>query len=179
MRPSEYPEVGARLALRELLRVQVDMHLKTLLCLPLPERGLQSGCNLTAATLAVNIIAGASVLFWDSSPEALHDRRDRRRRFLALAQAKYPWNTTDAADAQLGSELLWDHTRNPLSPDPPIGVAGWREMGPATSLCVASGRSAGVIGGRGLFGPRGWLGSSVFRAAGIAPGRADGLLGCQ
>jgi hypothetical protein len=118
MLPSAYPEVGPRSALRELLRVQVDMQLadlRTLLCLPRDEPGLDGGCNLTAATLAANIIAGASVLFWNSSLEELKPSRDRGKRFTGLMTAHYPWSPQDAVDAELGAKLLWDHTRNPLS----------------------------------------------------------------
>lgn len=118
MLPSAYPEVGDRPSLRRLLEVQVDMQLAdlgTLLCLPREEPGLGGGCNLTAATLAANIIAGASVLFWDSTLEALKPGPGRGKRFTGLMTAHYPWSSQDAVDAQLGAKLLWDHTRNPLS----------------------------------------------------------------
>lgn len=118
MLPSAYPEIGERRALRRLLEVQVDMQvadLATLLCLPRDEPGLGGGCNLTATTLAANIIAGTSVLFWESSVEALHKRGDRGKRFTRLMTTHYPWSRHDAVDAQFGAKLLWDHTRNPLS----------------------------------------------------------------
>lgn len=118
MLPSAYPELGERPALRELLRIQVDMQFadpSTLLCLPRDESGLGGGCNLSAATLAANIIAGASVLFWRSSIAALTNRRGRGERFTSLMTAKYPWMPDDAVEPEFGAELLWDHTRNPLS----------------------------------------------------------------
>jgi hypothetical protein len=116
--PSEYPEVQPYPSLRRLLKTQVDMQvadLQTLLCLPREEDGLGAGCNLTAAVLAVNIAAGASVLFWKASIEALKRRGDRGRRFTELMVAKYPWSRQDAVDAGLGTRLLWDYARNPLS----------------------------------------------------------------
>ena len=117
--PSEYPEVVRWPSIRELLRIQVDMQfadLRTLLCLPRPdEPGLGAGCNLTAATLAFNIIAGASVLFWESSVEAIERRGDRGPRFRALIEAKYPWSAHDVVDAEFGSELMWDWARSPLT----------------------------------------------------------------
>jgi hypothetical protein len=116
--PSQYPEAQPYPALRRLLEVQVDMQfgdLKTLLCLPREEEGLGAGCNLTAATLAVNLIAGASVLFWRSGVEALAKRGDRTKRFNDLMVALYPWSHDDAVNAELGAKLLWDYTRNPLS----------------------------------------------------------------
>lgn len=131
MLPSGYPEIGPRPALRELLRIQVDMQLadlRTLLCLPRREPGLDGGCNLTAATLATNVIAGASVLFWNSSVEALRLRRDRGKRFTDLMVAHYPWSSYDAVDAEFGAKLLWDHTRNPLSHT--LGVGKQAELFP-------------------------------------------------
>lgn len=116
--PSEYPEVAQWPRVRELLRIQVDMQfadLATLLCLPRDEAGLGAGCNLTAATLAFNIVAGASVLFWESSIEGFEDRRSRGRRFTGLMTAKYPWSPDDAVDAESGAELMWDYTRSPLT----------------------------------------------------------------
>lgn len=116
--PSAYPEVGDRPALRKLLRIQVDMQvtdLATLLCLPREEPGLDGGCNLTATMLATNIIAGASVLFWNSSVEALRNRGDRGKRFTDVVTVHYPWLANDAVTPELGAKLLWDHARNPLS----------------------------------------------------------------
>jgi hypothetical protein len=78
--PSEFPEVADYPHLQRLLELQINMQfvdLRTLLRLPMFEHGLEGGCNLTATTLLCNIIAGASVLFWDSSPEALEKRGER------------------------------------------------------------------------------------------------------
>jgi hypothetical protein len=124
--PSQYPEVGDRPALRELLAVQVDMQvadLGTLLCLPRPELGLMCGCNLTATTLAATIIAGASVLFWRASPEAFTKRGDRGQRFQSLVKEMYPWSGEDAIEGKLGARLLWDLARNPLSHTLGVGEA--------------------------------------------------------
>jgi hypothetical protein len=118
MLPSAYPEVLDRPALQEILRVQVDMQfvdLKTLLQLPRPTDGLEGGCNLTAAALVTSLIAGASVLFWRASIDALTQRGDRSERFRSLVAAKYPWCDLDDVDGELGARLLWDYTRNPLS----------------------------------------------------------------
>lgn len=117
--PSGYPEVARWSSIRELLRIQVDMQfadLRTLLCLPRQdEPGLGAGCNLTAAMLAFNIITGASVLFWESSMEAIERRGDRGPRFRSLVQAKYPWTGKDEVDAESGGELMWDWARSPLT----------------------------------------------------------------
>jgi hypothetical protein len=114
--PPSYPEVGPRPALRELLGVQIDMQLadlSTLLRMPRDEPGLGAGCKLTAATLPMNVIAGASVLFWKSSIESLEQRAGRGKRFKDLMRAKYPQSADDAVDAEFAAELMWDYTRAP------------------------------------------------------------------
>ncbi len=118
MFPSQYPEVQSYPSLRRLLQAQVDMQvadLKTLLCLPRDDEGLGAGCNLTATVLAVNLAAGASVLFWRASIEALESRGDRSRRFTDLMVTMYPWSDEDSVGGDLGTRLLWDYARNPLS----------------------------------------------------------------
>lgn len=118
--PSEYSEVRRRPAIRELLRIEVDMQfadLRTLLCLPRDEPGLGAGCNLTASTLALNIVAGASVLFWESSVDAFNERGDRGQRFKRLLEAKYPWSNEDGIDPDDGAKLMWaTHATRSLTP---------------------------------------------------------------
>jgi hypothetical protein len=118
MLPSQYPETQPYPALRRLLEIQVDMQvadLKTLLCLPRDEDGLRAGCNLTAVALVANILAGASVIFWESSLAALEDRRGRAARFRKLVMTHYPWDDLDEVNAELGTKLLWAYARNPLA----------------------------------------------------------------
>ena len=132
--PSQYPEVVPYPLLRRLLQAQADMlfgDLRTLLCLPGEADGLDAGCNLTAAVLAVNIAAGASVLFWDSSIEALEKRGDRKRRFDELMGAMYPWGDDDAVNAELGAKLLYDYARSPLTHT--LGIGKTRRLFPGIS----------------------------------------------
>ena len=78
MLPSEYPEVQAYPNLKQLLTVQVDMQFKDLrTLLELPKTEGQGGCNLTAAGVLFNVIAGSSVCFYEASAEALTRRGDR------------------------------------------------------------------------------------------------------
>ena len=131
MFPSQYPEVAPYRHLRRLLEAQVDMlfgDLRTMLCLPGEAEGLDAGCNLTAAVLAVNIAAGASVLFWDSSVEELEKRGNRKRRFGELMGAMYPWSDDDAVDAELGAKLLYDYARSPLTHT--LGIGKTRRLFP-------------------------------------------------
>jgi hypothetical protein len=65
-----------------MLQGQVDMQfsdLRTLL--RLPQAGLESGCNFTAAAILFNLIAGSSVFFYDPSEDSLRDRQARGKRF--------------------------------------------------------------------------------------------------
>lgn len=117
MNPSDFPEVRAYPNLKKLLEVQIDMQfadLRTLLRLPMADRALAGGCNLTTATLLFNIIAGASVLFYDSRPSAL-DARNRGRRFKGLLVDYYPWTEDDAFDPEGSSRATYDFARNPLT----------------------------------------------------------------
>jgi hypothetical protein len=116
--PSEFDEVTAYPHLRRLLEIQIDMQfhdLRSLLRLPRPELDLEGGCNLTGAMLCCNVIAGASVLFYDASPAALEHRGDRGRRFRGLMTGFYPWSDDDDKRGAAGAEVLYDYTRNPLS----------------------------------------------------------------
>lgn len=118
MYPSDFPEVQAYPNLKALLRLQIDMQfedLRTLLRLPMEDPPLPGGCNLATASLLFNVIAGASVLFYDSSPQALEDRRDRSRRFKGLLVDYYPWTEYDAFDADESSKTVDEVARNPLT----------------------------------------------------------------
>jgi hypothetical protein len=117
MNPSAWASLADRPALRELVRVQVDMQfadLRTLLRLPVEGHGLTGGCSLTTASLAFNLIAGFSVLFFDSSRDALTQRGERSARFRQVLGRYYPWSedNIDRDDAVLA---LYEWARNPLS----------------------------------------------------------------
>jgi len=117
MLPSDYPEVARYKNLAELLKNQVDMQfddLLTLLRLPIAERGLTAGCNLAAATILFNLIAGASVCLFEASLKGLSDRKDRTRRFKEVLIRFYPWQgesllVPDCVDC------IYDAARNPLA----------------------------------------------------------------
>ena len=117
MLPSEFAEVAAYPSLRKLLQNQVDMQfedLRTLMRLPLPEHGLTAGCNLSAAAILFNAIAGASVCFYNTSVEALTNRGDRGKRFTEVLTRYYPWGgeTLSVADCVA---CLYESARNPLA----------------------------------------------------------------
>lgn len=117
--PSSYPELLPYPSLRRLVRWQVDMQfrdLRTLLQLPRRDVGLEGGCNFAAARLCFDLVAGASVLFYDSSAAALHERGTRGQRFKRLLATYYPWlSGFDAVVDEPAAELLYTMARNPLA----------------------------------------------------------------
>jgi hypothetical protein len=133
MLPSEYPEIRATPNLRKLLAVQVDMQfvdLRTLL--ELPKADLTGGCNLTAAGVLFNIIAGSSVCFYRASANAFTQRGDRGARFVGLIREFYPMDGEELSKED-ASDLLYAAARNPLAHtlglDPPIAGEPPRVLG--------------------------------------------------
>jgi len=107
MLPSEYPEVQSSPSLKQLLAVQVDMQfvdLRTLLELPKAES--QGGCNLTAAGVLFNVIAGSSVCFYEASAGAFTQRGDRGARFVGLLRRFYPFGNEELSIDE-ASDLPW------------------------------------------------------------------------
>jgi hypothetical protein len=115
MLPSEFLEVRGHPNLRQMLQGQVDMQfsdLRTLL--RLPQAGLESGCNFTAAAILFNLIAGSSVFFYDPSKDSLLDRQARGRRFKEMLGKFYPSQGEAIPRDQLAS-LLYESARNPFA----------------------------------------------------------------
>jgi hypothetical protein len=88
-----------------------DVH--AMLRLPLPQEGLEAGCNYSGAAVLLAVISGASVVLYDPSVKG-----DRGRLFKATAAEFYPWDTEPAvgvSDPDQGKLLLYDSFRNPLA----------------------------------------------------------------
>jgi len=104
----------------------IDMQLadvRDLLRLPLPDHGLDSGQNFSAAATLVNLIGGASVWFYDASEEGLSNRQDRARRYDGVLKKYWAWDDGEAVSAGVGGSVLYSYARNPLAhsfgmPDP-------------------------------------------------------------
>src|SRR5829696_3590912 len=95
----------------------IDMQVadvRDMLRLPMPEVGLESGQNFAATAALVNLIAGASVWFYDASEDGLANRGDRGRRYRETLAAYWPWDG-EMVDVAVGSQVLYDHVRNPLA----------------------------------------------------------------
>jgi hypothetical protein len=123
MDPSTWPQLAAYPAIRKVVERQIDMQfgdLRALLRLPVAEIDKDVGCNLTTATLGFNLVAGASVLFYDSHAGALTDRGDRGRRFKEVFERYYPWSPDDLEPA-VAAEALWEWARSPLAHSAGVG----------------------------------------------------------
>lgn len=132
MLPSEFPEVQSSPNLKRLLAVQVDMQfgdLRTLLQLPKVES--EGGCNLTAAAVLFNLIAGNSVCFYQASASVFTERRNRGARFVEMLRSFYPWDDEDVTGEE-GAGFLYDSARNPLAHslglDPPAPGATGKQV---------------------------------------------------
>ena len=96
-------------------RIDVQLaEVRDMLRLPMPEVGLESGQNFAAAASLVNLIAGASVWFYDASTAGLSDR-DSGRRFRETLAAYWPWDDGEIVDRAEGTRLLYECVRNPLA----------------------------------------------------------------
>jgi hypothetical protein len=87
---------------------------RDMLRLPMPEVGLESGHKFAAVASLVNLIAGASVWFYDASAAGLFDRESGRRYRETLA-AYWPWDDGEIVDRAEATRLLYDCVRNPLA----------------------------------------------------------------
>jgi len=115
MLPSKFLEVQEYLSLQRLLQEQVDMQftdLRTLFLLP--QEGMEGGCNFAAASVLFNIIAGASVCFYDPSMRSLNDRGDRSKRFKDVLVNFYPWGEDEPISKEEFATVLYKLARNPL-----------------------------------------------------------------
>jgi hypothetical protein len=96
-------------------RIDVQLaEVRELLRLPMPELGLESGQTFAAAASLVNLIAGASVWFYDASTAGLSDRESGRR-FRETLAAYWPWDDGEIVDKAEGIRLLYECLRNPLA----------------------------------------------------------------
>jgi len=117
VRPSGLPEIQDYPYIVSFLVNQVDMLFSDLRCLLLfPCVVLDTGFNLTAASLLFNILAGISVCFHNPSLPALTDHRSHPRgtKFKELLEEYYPWEGEPLAPAE-AIDVLYAKARNPLA----------------------------------------------------------------
>ena len=136
MLPSQYLEVQGYPSLQRLLQAQVDMQfadLRTLLCLPIPQAGLEAGCNFACAAVLFNMIAGASVCFYETSENAVVDRSSRGMRFKRVLEKFYPWHKEPFGKDQCVL-TLYDLARNPLTHSLGLGAVSESATGKQVAL---------------------------------------------
>src|SRR4051812_37463160 len=116
MLPSSFPELKGlpRTSLRRLCRDHFDMQIEDVrVLLRMPKAGYPAGCNFAAAAVLFNLIGGASVCFYDTSPQALATAGDRGKRFKDMLIAFFPWPA--GISAKDGADVFYKYARNPLA----------------------------------------------------------------
>jgi hypothetical protein len=116
MLPSEFPELSVALqpSLVRLCRDHFDMQVQDVrVLLRMPKAGYQAGCNFAALAVLFNLIAGASVCFFDASAKALAERGNRGKRFQDMLETWYPWEPGQPPGD--GANVLYSYARNPLA----------------------------------------------------------------
>jgi hypothetical protein len=117
MLPSEFPEVShiQQPSLKRLHRDHLDMQIEDIRVLfRLPTSRLPAGGNFTVATLLLNLIAGASVCFYNASHKTMKNHPPSSQHFKGILQNYYPWSSEPISATQ-GADLLWKYSRNPLA----------------------------------------------------------------
>lgn len=118
----EIPELQSYRHVSLFVRCHLSMQfgdVRAMLRLPLPEPGLEHGCNFAATAVLCNLISGLSVtIFMPSNPT----RRDNKGKtmwigsgeaFKQLLKNFYPWNPRD--NRVEGVKALYDLFRNPFA----------------------------------------------------------------
>jgi hypothetical protein len=129
--PSQYEEAQPLVAVRRLLREQVDMQfsdLRALLRLPSDQIAPKVGCNLTAAAMIFNQISGFSIWFFHNRQAQVILGRERKRkaktpfsgqRFKGFVRAYYPRAIGEPALRSIADKLY--EARNLLSHNLGVG----------------------------------------------------------
>ena len=115
MLPSQYVEVQSYPSLKRFLEAQVDMQfsdLRTMLRLPIPQVGLEAGCNFATASILFNVISGTSVCFYEASEAAFKEPKGDR--FKNVLKSFYPWQDEPLSKDE-GVLILYKEARNPLA----------------------------------------------------------------
>jgi hypothetical protein len=111
--PSKLPELQGplRASLRRLCSDHFDMQIEDVRVLLRMSKGsFPAGCNFAAAAVMFNMIAGASVCFYDASPKALTNG-DRGKRFKNLLINFFPWPS--GISAKDGADVFYKFGRKP------------------------------------------------------------------
>jgi hypothetical protein len=128
--PSTFTELKGpqRASLRRLCRDHFDMQIEDVrVLMRMPKAGYPAGCNFATIAVLFNLIAGASVCFYDASPKALATPGDRGKRFKDMLVAFFPWPSAIAAKD--GADVFYKYARNPLAHALGLDVPNAPEIG--------------------------------------------------
>jgi len=136
---SDYP------VLTEFLRRQVDMQfadLRLLLRLPVPELEPHVGCNLTAASMMLNVISGFSRWFYRTERAAKIMEKETKKghalsaeRFKGFVEEYWPQEATGPSAAEVAKRLY--EVRNSLAHD--LGARDPERPGEAQHITLSKG----------------------------------------
>jgi hypothetical protein len=109
--------------IRETIRQRLDPLLAdvhAMMRLPLPDAGLQAGCNLSAALSLLEVVGGVSIVFYVDPALATADpRTQRKQRFLETMAKLFPWDQEQhlagAITGMHAAAVLYEAFRNPLA----------------------------------------------------------------
>jgi hypothetical protein len=98
-----------------MFRDHLDMQIEDLrVLLRLPRSPLPAGCNFAAAGMIFNLIAGASVCFYNASRRTMMKQPPAGAHFRGILEDYFPW-AREPVPAKQGARVLWKYSRNPLA----------------------------------------------------------------
>jgi hypothetical protein len=98
-----------------MFRDHLDMQIEDLrVLLRLPNSRFPAGCNFAAASMIFNLIAGASVCFYNASHRTLKQHPPAGAHFKGILRDYFPWASEPVAATE-GARVLWKYSRNPLA----------------------------------------------------------------
>lgn len=117
MLPSQFPEFVAYPTVYGFVKHQLDMQfndVRAMMKLPLPEVGIDAGCNFATVATLCNLIGGISAVLYAPRHKISGSRKrnDRGKRFKTLLEEFYPWDRDE--DRMDKAKTLYEIARNPL-----------------------------------------------------------------
>ena len=122
MRLSDIPELQNYPNVSDFVEKHLSMQfgdVRSMLRLPLPERGIEDGCNFAVATVLCSLISGISEsLFMPQNPIQENCKREKEwigsgQTFKQLMRNFYPWESGEKKKKK--TDVLYYFLRNPLT----------------------------------------------------------------
>lgn len=112
MLPSQFPEFKTYPAVNSFVTNQLAMQFNDVRCMmkmPIPEVGIEAGCNFATAATLCNLISGISVVLY--TPK--NPKSGSGKKFKELLEEFYPWERGEKKVEN--SKVIYDLVRNPLA----------------------------------------------------------------